>query len=251
VPNPYKPPVPKHTQAVQKPRGFRRNRLPQRWRRLWFVPLLGLLPVLVAVVLASEGYFAAPAAPSLPLAAPLATTGSNQVPAGQAQPAQPGAQSPAAAVQTPTTAAQTGGSPGTATTAAGNASAAPSVASGATTTTTATRPTNSGAALFRAYRVQAGDTVKFVAQMFGVSPASVAQASGLQNPDQLRIGQLLTVPIQPGWLYRVQSGETLDQIAARTGISSAVILSASRLTVDSVQPGDVILIPDQTAALGK
>ena len=93
--------------------------------------------------------------------------------------------------------------------------------------------------------------MRFVAQMFGVSAASVAQASGLQNPDQLRVGQLLTVPIQPGWLYRVQSGETLDQIAARTGVPSAVILSASKLTVDSVQPGDVILIPDQTAALGK
>ena len=110
---------------------------------------------------------------------------------------------------------------------------------------------NSGAGLFRAYSVQPGDTVKFVADMFGVSPASVAQASGLKNADQLRVGQVLTVPIQPGWLYRVQSGETLDQIAARTGIPSAVILSASKLTTDSVGAGDVILIPDQSAAGGK
>jgi len=110
---------------------------------------------------------------------------------------------------------------------------------------------NSGAGLFRAYAVQPGDTVKFVADMFGVSPASVAQASGLKNADQLRVGQVLTVPIQPGWLYRVQSGETLDQIAARTGIPSDVILSASKLTTDSVGPGDVILIPDQTTARGK
>src|ERR1700716_412338 len=63
VPNPYKPPVPNRTQAVQTARGFRRRRLPQRWRRLWLVPLLGLLPVVVAVVLASEGYFSAPSAP--------------------------------------------------------------------------------------------------------------------------------------------------------------------------------------------
>jgi LysM repeat protein len=107
------------------------------------------------------------------------------------------------------------------------------------------------AGLFRAYRVQPGDTVRFVAQMFGVSPASVAQASGLQNADQLRIGQVLTVPSQPGWLYRVQSGETLDQIAARTGVPSALIASTSKLTVDAVQPGDVILIPDQSSARGK
>jgi LysM repeat protein len=109
----------------------------------------------------------------------------------------------------------------------------------------------SGAGLFRAYRVQPGDTVKFVAHTFGVSPASVAQASGLRNPDQLSVGQVLTVPIQPGWLYRVQSGETLDQIAARTGVPSAVILSASKFTIDSVQPGDVILIPDGSGTFGK
>ena len=36
-----------------------------------------------------------------------------------------------------------------------------------------------------------------------------------------------------------------------TGVASAIIASASKLTVDSVQPGDVILIPDQTAAFGK
>ena len=50
--------------------------------------------------------------------------------------------------------------------------------------------------------MQPGDTVKFVAQMYGVSPASISQASGLQNPDSLRIGQVLTIPSQPGWLYR-------------------------------------------------
>lgn len=100
--------------------------------------------------------------------------------------------------------------------------------------------------------MKSGDTVKFVASLYGVSPASIAQASGLQNPDRLRIGQVLTVPIEPGYLYRVQPGETLDQIAARTGVSSQIILSASQVaTTDNVQPGDVILIPDQSFVAGK
>jgi LysM repeat protein len=93
--------------------------------------------------------------------------------------------------------------------------------------------------------------VKFVAQLYGVSPASISQASGLQNPDDLRIGQVLTIPIQPGWLYRVQPGETLDQIAARTGVATEIIVSASKLAVDTVRPGDVILIPDQASAAVK
>ncbi len=104
---------------------------------------------------------------------------------------------------------------------------------------------------FRAYAVQPGDTVKFVAQLYGVSPASISQASGLQNPDRLRIGQVLTIPSQPGWLYRVQPGESLDQIAARTGVPTAIIVSASKLATDSVRPGDVILIPDQSVAASK
>jgi LysM repeat protein len=87
--------------------------------------------------------------------------------------------------------------------------------------------------------------------MYGVSGASIAQASGLQNPDLLRVGQVLTIPASPGWLYRVQSGETLDQIAARTGVSSNTIASASGLTAASVRQGDVLLIPDNTQALSK
>jgi LysM repeat protein len=246
-----------------------RNLLPQRWRRLWLVPLLGLVPVVVAVVLASEGRFgapggtpvaSAPAATSTTVTTALAATPvPNQAPAVQAQPAQSGAADTPALAQA--TASQSTGTQSSAAQSAGTQATAPQAArvgqastvSGAITAPAAGNATtaSSGTGLFRAYRVQPGDTVRFVAQMFGVSPASVAQASGLHNPDQLRVGQLLTVPSQPGWLYRVQPGETLDQIAARTGVASAIIRSASNLTIDAVRPGDVILIPDQLAARGK
>jgi LysM repeat protein len=82
--------------------------------------------------------------------------------------------------------------------------------------------------------------------MFGVSSASIAQASGLQNPDRIRIGQVLTIPNQPGSLYRLQPGETLDQVAARTGVSTDLIAAASNLTTDTARAGDVILIPDHS-----
>jgi LysM repeat protein len=98
---------------------------------------------------------------------------------------------------------------------------------------------------FRAYRVQPGDTVKLIAQTYGVSIASIAQASGLRNADQLRVGQLLTIPSQPGYLYRVQPGETLDQIAARTGVATENIIAVSDLPAATVRAGDVILIPER------
>jgi len=84
--------------------------------------------------------------------------------------------------------------------------------------------------------------------MYGVSPASVSNASGVANPDRLQVGQVLTIPNQPGYLYRVQAGETLEQIAARTGVSSDTIATVSRLTVANVRAGDVLLIPDLTVA---
>ncbi len=99
-----------------------------------------------------------------------------------------------------------------------------------------------------AYRVQPGDTIRSVASMYGVSPASVSNASGVANPDRLQVGQVLTIPNQPGYLYRVQAGETLEQIAARTGVSSDTIATVSRLTVANVRAGDVLLIPDLTVA---
>jgi spore germination protein YaaH len=87
--------------------------------------------------------------------------------------------------------------------------------------------------------------------MYGVSPASVAQASGLPNADRIRVGQVLTIPSHPGYLYRMQPGETLDQIATRTGVRSDVIASASLLGNAPAKSGDVLLIPDIAWAGGK
>jgi LysM repeat protein len=206
------------------------------------VPLLGLLPVVVAAVLANEGVFNAP--PRQPVASgPPATTPTletaTQAAAAGAVGATPAPVQPAApnvtAQATPTAVAR--------------AAVQSSVSPATTTTQASDNATATGP--FRAYRVQSGDTVRFVAEVYGVSPASIIQASGLQNPDRLRIGQVLTVPNQPGWLYRIQPGETLDLIAARTGVATDLIASASNLSNTSARPGDVILIPDQTVARSK
>jgi LysM repeat protein len=103
---------------------------------------------------------------------------------------------------------------------------------------------------FLAYQVKSGDTLRSISTTYGVSIAVIAKASGVANPNQLKIGQVLTIPKQPGWLYRVQDGETLDQIAQRNNLSTDAIASASGLTAASVQTGDLLLLPDpsQTAA---
>ena len=227
-----------------------------RGRRGWLLlPLIGLIPV-VAAVLASEwpfggGQLGSPraAAPAPTILVTLATATPAPVLTTQAIAAPPlatSAPTPASAAAAPT-AAPGAAAVGLAATAARSAAATSQPATAAS----ASAQRASGSGLYTAYRVQPGDTVKFVAQMYGVTPASVANASGLQNPDRLQVGQVLTIPNQSGWLYRVQPGETLDQIAARTGVSSDAIATVSHLTAASVRAGDVILVPDLAAATSK
>ena len=247
MPGPYTPPQPHRAQAVRSVRGEAR----QRWRWRWLVPLLGLLPVVAVAVLASgigllrTGSTPAPTAPlaggsvatPAPTVAPLATATASTSSAAAAAPTAAANQS----VSGSTPMANSAGATPT--------TSAEKVATATAQTGSRTAASSSDGGPFVAYRVQPGDTVRFVAQVYGVSTASIAQASGLQNADLVRPGQVLTVPTRPGWLYRVQPGETLDQIAARTGIASQTILSASGLTMASV--GDVVLIPDAAAAQSK
>jgi LysM repeat protein len=221
--------------------------------------LIGLLPVLAAAAFASAGGFSLGArnggsggpiasAPTVtvaatlpPIASPVATTSLATLP-------------PLPATATP----------GTATNAVTNATQAATAAATATRSTTAAASTSATATTtavvaavgeatgpFRTYRVKSGDTLKFIAETYGVSVTSIVQASGLRDANRLSVGQVLTIPSQPGYLYRVQPGETLDLIAARTGIAAEIIASASKVDANSVKSGDVLLIPDGGAAPGK
>jgi len=269
VPSAYQPPLLRRAQAVRTTRRASH----QRWRWWWVVPVLGLLPVVVAAVLASEGRFGAagrgPAAGTPVASAPLTQV---QATPGQPRPTQTAAEPAAtrtpaesagnaAATQavavTPTTASNPAPAVANPAPAVSNAqpaiSNAPSAVSNAQSDVSNTQVASPRATSgpFQAYRVQPGDSVRVIAQAFGVSSASIAQASGLRNADQLRVGQVLTIPNQTGWLYRIQPGETLNQIAARTGVPTEIIASASMLSDEAVQAGDVILIPEQRVTKSK
>jgi LysM repeat protein len=209
-------------------------RLDRRWLAL---PALGVV-LLTAVALASElnGHGGGS---GVPVAAPtvLATVQSTTVLA-TVQP-----------TSAPTGAAITAPTPASGSVATGGSTVSPTAASTSVALgPPAPVPTAPAGGPYHAYTVQAGDNLHAIASLYGVSAASIAQASGLRNPDQLRTGQVLTIPNQNGILYRVQAGETLENIAARTGVSVSAIASASDLTAASVSPGQVILIPDNTSS---
>jgi len=241
VPRPFQPPVTRREQAIRSARGA-------AWaRRRWLaVLLLGLVP-LTAVAVASEIVsstrrpVAAPAAGPILLATAVSTPLPTTPPTALAT-AAPTVVATAAPTSAPASAATTSSIATTIATTTPTAASAGSAAAAAPTSAPA--PTGGP---YRAYRVQPGDNLHAIANTYGVSVSSIAQASGLQNPDQLRVGQVLTIPNQNGTLYRVQAGETLDDIAARNGVSGSAIAEASDLATASVSPGQVILIPPKGA----
>jgi LysM repeat protein len=111
---------------------------------------------------------------------------------------------------------------------------------------------NGAVPAFSAYVVQPGDTIRFLSSTFGVPVKDIARESGLANPDQLRVGEVLTIPREAGWLHRVGSGETLSQIAALYGVSVSDLAAANGLAASGSTPlvaGQVLLVPSSAFAV--
>jgi LysM repeat protein len=105
------------------------------------------------------------------------------------------------------------------------------------------------------YVVSQGDTLGSIARSFGVSVAELQELNGIDDPDQIYVGQELRVPASeaasaetatPGEdrTYVVQQGDTLFKVALRFGITLEALESANDITdPNKVYPGQVLKIP--------
>jgi LysM repeat protein len=93
-----------------------------------------------------------------------------------------------------------------------------------------------------------GDTLYSLARRFGTTVWAIAQANGIRNVNNIRVGQVLLIPpTVPGTtldpmlrIYVVQWGDTLSGIAWRFGTSVAAVARANAI----VNP-DVIYVGQQ------
>lgn len=67
------------------------------------------------------------------------------------------------------------------------------------------------------HTVKEGESVFAIAKLYGVSPLSIIENNGLENPDKLAVGEELLVLI-PSRSYIARSGDTVSSIARRFGI---------------------------------
>ena len=110
------------------------------------------------------------------------------------------------------------------------------------------------------YVVRPGDTLSSVARQYGVSPAAVANANGLLNPNLIFVGQRLTIPGQGAdgeTIHVVARGETLYRIARRYGVdplhlatyngisNSNLIFVGQKLRIPG-SGGPIVVIPTST-----
>lgn len=107
------------------------------------------------------------------------------------------------------------------------------------------------------YRVKSGDFLRKIANQFGVSTASIVEASGLANPNLIFVGQVLKIPNQTVEqspepepeqeqveTYKVSAGDTLFRIAAKFGVSYRLIVSENNISNPNlIRVGQVLRIP--------
>jgi len=116
------------------------------------------------------------------------------------------------------------------------------------------------------YTVEKGDTLWDIAKMYGVTHQELAAANDMKPEGKLLVGKVLTIPAGgrlvppeerkadkpsspareplPGdHKYAVAKGDSLWVIARRFGVKIDDLRKANALTRDTLQPGQVLIIP--------
>ena len=98
------------------------------------------------------------------------------------------------------------------------------------------------------HTVEEGETVRGIAEHYGVSPETIMAANNLSNPDMLQVGQDLVILPTDGVLYTLHDGESIRRVADYFGVAVADIVQANDLgdNPDVVQPGIELVVPGAT-----
>jgi len=103
---------------------------------------------------------------------------------------------------------------------------------------------------YEIYKVKEGDTLTVIAKRYGISISMIAKVNGGMNPDRLRIGQKLMIPLslqplngssgsasQSGAAlatHTVQKGDTLYSLARRYGTTAQKIAALNGISMESI-----------------
>jgi len=108
----------------------------------------------------------------------------------------------------------------------------------------AATPIVAGAVHASHYVVQAGDTLRSIAESHGIHADTLIAVNDLEDADLLQPGVELEVPPTDGRIYVVAAGESLREIAARYDLDLALLISANDVRdPDHIAVGMRLFIP--------
>lgn len=99
------------------------------------------------------------------------------------------------------------------------------------------------------YVVQPGDNLYRIGLRFGISWVQIAEANGLDNPNQVYAGQTLKIPTSlpgptPEFTHVVRQGETIFRIAQMYGVPWTAIAEANEIESPyTIYAGQTLIIP--------
>lgn len=95
------------------------------------------------------------------------------------------------------------------------------------------------------HTVLEGETISYLAQMFGVDAATILTENNLYADDIIKPGMELTILPVSGTSEKVEKGETLAGIAKKHAADEKEVLKFNKLLVSSdIEPGQILVIPD-------
>lgn len=97
------------------------------------------------------------------------------------------------------------------------------------------------------YTVREGDTLASLARAYRTTIWAIMSKNGLSDPDRIRVGQTLIIPVgnaSSQRVHRVQAGESLASIARLYGVSITALAQANGLSdPNHIAVGQVLVIP--------
>lgn len=93
------------------------------------------------------------------------------------------------------------------------------------------------------YIVKKSETLYGIARKFGVSVQQIIAANNLKNPEKIRTGTTLIIPVPNEFIYTVKTDETLWRLAKRYGTTVAVLKDLNSLAGDEIKVGQKLVLP--------
>lgn len=111
-------------------------------------------------------------------------------------------------------------------------------------------PTGEGPRGILEHEIQPGETLWQLTQMYQLDAAAITVSNGIQASTELKPGQVLLIPSQPGLIYTVKQGDTLEDIANRYRVPQQRIIEATPLDrPEYLRIGQRLLIPGDVGEL--